>query len=337
MVFVTGGTGLVGSHIICQLLKKGHSVKALCRRKSDKTWFEKTAKFLLKGQTKELLENVNWVQGDLFEIGLLSEYIEGCTQVYHCAALVSFAKKDQSALYETNVIGTANLLNVCLSMVSKPAVCFISSTASIGGVDKKIIDETFEYSSENAGSYYSQTKFLAEMEAFRAREEGLDVAILNPCVVLGFSNWHTGSSRLFKNYNNGFPFYTSGSNAFVDARDVADCAILLMENRIFDNRYLCIGWNKTYKEVFDAIAQNFGMKKPSIRVNRLMAEIAWRLAGVASLLGIGGTITKETARSGMKNRNYSSQKLIEATGFNFRNFEESIAEICSTYKDVEAI
>ncbi len=332
MVFVTGGTGLVGSHLICALLRDGRRVRALKRSTSDLSWFTALTQFELGDKATDLLHQLTWVDGDVNDIVSLLEGIEGCEDVYHCAAMVSFSKNDKSTMLKVNLEGTANVVNACLGMENKPKLCFISSTASIGGVEKKLVDESQAYSADHASSFYSYTKYLAELEAFRGREEGLDVAIINPCIVLGYANWNNGPSKFFKNGSAGFPFYTTGSNAFVDARDVADACIVLMKTEMFHDRYLCTGWNKSYYEVFKAIATTMGAKPPRIKVKKWLAEVSWRLAGIAAVFTGRGLITKESARAGLKEMRYSSQKLIDETGFEFRDFDTSIREICGRYK-----
>lgn len=333
-MFVTGGTGLLGSHIICELLKSGERVTALKRANSSLAWFEKVANHLLKEDWKSYSKRLNWVDGDVLDIVSLIDGMENCDVVYHAAAMVSFARKDQEGLMRINVNGTANVVNACLSMASKPKLCFISSTASIGRVEKKMSDETMEYSEASSNSFYSYTKYLAELEAYRGREEGLDVAIVNPCIILGFGNWNQGSVKFFKNGKSGFPFYTGGSNAFVDARDVAKVALLLVEKACFEDRYLCVGWNLKYYDVFAQIAKEFGSKPPRILVRPWMAEVLWRIIGVYNFIAGTGIITRESARAGSRDTTYSSQKLIDKTGFTFTPFEESISDACEGYKSL---
>ena len=334
MVFVTGGTGLLGSHLICELLKSGKSVKALKRSNSSMTWFNRVAIHLLKDEWTSCSQRLTWVDGDVLDIISLIDAIEGCDSVYHAAAMVSFAKKDKDQLLKINVNGTANVINACLSMTQRPKLCYISSTASIGRVEKKTLDESIAYSEESSNSFYSYTKYLAELEAYRGREEGLDVAIINPCIILGFGNWNQGSVKFFKNGKSGFPFYTGGSNAFVDASDVARASIVLMEQECFEERYLCVGWNLKYYNVFAQIAKEFGTKPPRILVRPWMAEFLWRIIGFYNFIAGTGIITKESARAGLRDTKYSSQKLIDKTGFAFTSFEDSVTNACDGYKTI---
>ncbi|MFT5511614.1 MAG: dihydroflavonol-4-reductase [Bacteroidia bacterium] len=332
MVFVTGGTGLVGSHIICQLLSDGYKVRALCRSTSDKAWFYKTAKWLLSTEYTQAITKLEWFEGDVTDVVSLIDGVAGCTQVYHAAAVVSFAKSNEEILRNININGTANVVNACLGTSPHIDLCFISSTASIGGVEKKLLDETAGYNNDQANSYYSVTKYLAELEVIRGREEGLNASIINPSIVLGYGNWNQGSAKIIKNGKVGFPFYTDGSNAFVDARDVAKASTLLMENKCFEGRYLCAAWNRKFVDLFKKLATEFDSKPPRIHVIKWMAEVAWRLAAVLRFFTGTGIITKESASAGMKSRSYSSERLERAVSFNFRDFDQALSEICEAYK-----
>ena len=197
------------------------------------------------------------------------------------------------------------------------------------------MDESVAYNHDDANSYYSATKYLAELEAFRGREEGLKVAIINPCIILGFGNWNKGSAGFFKNARKGFPFYTSGANAFVDVRDVAECAYRLVDQQKFDGKYLCTGWNKTFYEVFEKLANEFGAKPPRIQVSKWMSEVAWRISGVLQFFTGNGLITKESARSGLKTVRYDNSKIRDELDFNFTDFEESISYHVATYQEAQ--
>ena len=99
MIFVTGATGLVGSHLIASLTEKGLVVRALYRKTIP----------VFKGSNK-----VQWIQGDLLDVNSLEKAIQGVTQVYHCAAIVAFSPKQAAAMLQANVEGTANVVNICI-------------------------------------------------------------------------------------------------------------------------------------------------------------------------------------------------------------------------------
>ena len=323
-VCVTGASGLLGSYLCVELLKAGRSVRALRRPTSNLSWFNRIVERELGENREELMQHFSWIEGDVTDVVSLEEAFESCSEIYHAAALVSFAKKDRRMLDKVNVLGTANVINVSLAMSSKPNVCFVSSTATMGKVENSPVDETISFNHDDVNSYYSKTKYDAELEAIRGREEGLNVAIINPCIILGFGNWNTGSAGFFKNARNGFPFYTGGTNAFVDVRDVASCSRKLMDMNLFDGRYLCTGWNKKFVKVFRLLANEFDSKPPRIEVKPLMAEIAWRISGILQFFTGNGLITKESARAGLRDVAYSSERLKTDAGHTFHAFEDAM-------------
>ena len=108
MILVTGATGLVGSHLLLQLLSKNETVKALYR---DKSKIETVKQLFLSKNQIVLFEQINWIKGDITDIPSLEKAFENITSVYHCAALISFDPKDEEELRKINIEGTANIIN----------------------------------------------------------------------------------------------------------------------------------------------------------------------------------------------------------------------------------
>lgn len=302
------------------------------RSSSDLQWFEKIAKRELGNEKANLLQNLEWIDADILDVVSLEDAVKGCSRVYHTAAIVSFKKADGDWVMKTNVEGTANVVNVCLGVNPKPELCHFSSTAAIGrkAGNGAEINEDDDYVDEDV-SDYSRSKYRAELEVYRGREEGLRAAVINPCIILGYGNWNSGPSGFFKNAWKEFPFYTTGSNAFVDVRDLVKASVGMMENQIFSGRYLCIGSNKAYLALFDSISSEFKKKKPGIKVSSFMAEIAWRLAGIYNALGGNALITKASARSGLESRSFSAERLVDELKFEFMSFEETIRNHSQSY------
>src|SRR6202035_3440931 len=105
MIFVTGGTGFLGSYILKELIGKGYAVRAI-RRHHDLPFYI----------PKEILERVEWVQGDILDVSTLAEWMQGAEAVIHSAAKVSFYKKDRQELFKINIEGTANVVNTALDL-----------------------------------------------------------------------------------------------------------------------------------------------------------------------------------------------------------------------------
>lgn len=319
MILVTGATGLVGSHLISALLAKGLPVKALYRNEIPSIFDS---------------SKIQWVKADILDIVALEEAMQGVTQVYHCAAIISFSAKNKKALHQTNIEGTANVVNASLN-ASVEKLVFASSVAALGRIrENQSINETMNWSEETSNSEYGKSKFLAEMEVWRGMGEGLNVVVVNPVIVLGAGDWTKGSTAIFKSAYDEFPWFTDGSSGFVDVLDVVDAMILLMESNLSSQRYIISGANLTYKNLFTIIANAFHKKPPHKRVTALLAEIVWRLEAIkASINGKSPLLTKETSRTARASVNFDNSKLLNAIpGFQYRPIESSIKRICDELK-----
>jgi nucleoside-diphosphate-sugar epimerase len=327
MIFVTGGTGLIGSQLLLDITSSGKKVRALKRTSSD---FSIINRFY-KGK-ENLFSNVDWVEGDVNDIFSLEDAMSGVTEVYHCAAFVSFHTSDFRNLMKTNVEGAANMVNVALEKKVEK-FCMVSSTAALGRAEENTLlteDTLWKTSKHNSG--YAISKYGAEREAWRAMEEGLNAVIVNPSIVLGQGDLHSGSTALFGEVRKGLPFYTNGISGFVDVRDVTKCMLQLMEKNIFNQRFIISSQNLSYREVINFIADGFGKKHPSIKVNSLLSEIGWRVAALQNLFSKNKTIiTKETARNGQRSWLYSNEKIKSALGIDFIPVERSVRDVCEIF------
>ena len=178
MIFVTGGTGLVGSHVLLRLAKEGIPFKALKREKSSL----KICKNVFSYYTaNELFAQINWVMGDVNDIPSLETAIEECSKILHCAAVVSFQPAELELMRKVNIEGTANVMNVALSKGIKK-LGYISSIAALGrNSTQGIVDEECYFKATKLDSNYALSKYYSEQEVWRASEEGLDVVIVCSC------------------------------------------------------------------------------------------------------------------------------------------------------------
>ncbi len=184
MILVTGGTGLVGSHLLYHLLQENDSVRAIHQKNSDFNAVKKVFQFY-GAETDALFNKIRWVEAGLNDIPELEKAFDSVTYVYHCAALVSFDSKDYQKLRRINIDGTTNIVNLCISHHIEK-LCFVSSVAAIeNGVEGELMDESDSWNNETDKSDYAITKYGAEMEVWRASQEEIPVVIINPGVILG--------------------------------------------------------------------------------------------------------------------------------------------------------
>jgi nucleoside-diphosphate-sugar epimerase len=321
IVFVTGGTGLIGAHLLLNLVKDGQKVRALKREQSDLNSVKKVFKYY---GSEALFSEIEWVFGDITDIVSLEEAMQGVSYVYHAAAMVSFNPNDKKQLYRINIEGTANVVNACLEKNIKK-LCYVSSTAAVGkSKEGEMATENNKWDEEEVTSNYSVSKHYAENEVWRGIAEGLPAVMVNPCVIIGPGDMSRSSGTLFGTIKKGLKFYTSGANAFVDVRDVADAMTLLMNSAIESQRFLLIGENLSYKSLFEKIATSLGVKAPTILAKGFMVDLAWRLEKVKCwITRTAPVVTSESAKSAVSINKFSNQKMIDATGFNFRNMDEA--------------
>ena len=323
-VLVTGGTGFIGAYIIKELVEKGYPVRAI--RRSNKLPF-----FI----SPDILNKVEWVNGDVLDVISLNEAMQDVDAVIHSAAVVSFDKRDRAQMYNTNVDGTANVVNLSLENGIKKLV-HISSISALGRTATgERVDEEKKWLNSKLNSHYGISKNKAEMEVWRGMGEGLDAVIINPSTVLGFGNWHDSSCAIFKNSYKGFPWYTKGVNGFVAVEDVAKIAVLLMESNITEERFIINHENWEFRKLFDVIADGFRKKHPKWEATPFLSSIAWRVERIKSFLkNAKPLLTKETARIALSKTYWQNDKILKALpGFSFMPLEACITKACKNYAD----
>jgi dihydroflavonol-4-reductase len=337
VILVTGGTGLVGTHLLFDLCKSGKQVRALKRANSNVNNVKKVFSYYAT-DADELLKKIEWIDADLLDVYSLTEPMEGITEVYHCAAMVSFEPKHEEEMMKINVEGTANMVNAALEKGVKK-FCHVSSVATIGRSEQvQFSDEETFWKSSPEHSNYAISKYAAEREVWRASEEGLDVIIVNPSLIIGGGNWLQSSGIMFSKGYKGIKYYTNGVNGFVDVRDVTGVMITLMNSEIKNQRFILSTDNVLFKTFFTWMCSEFDKPKPSIKVGKLLTGFVWRAEKVWSgLTGATPFLTKETAHSGHRISYYSNEKIKKAIpNYTFIPIEQSVKDTCGLFlKDVK--
>lgn len=329
MILVTGGTGLVGSHLLYHLLLENDSVRAIHQKNSDLNAVKRVFQFYGR-DNEHLFNNIRWVEANLSDIPELEKAFEDVKHVYHCAAIVSFASKDYKEMRKVNIHGTTNIVNLCISkQVNK--LCFVSSVAAIeNGVEGELMDETDNWNNATDKSGYAITKYGAEMEVWRASQEGVPAVIVNPGVILGSGFLHKGSGKLFGNVQKGLKFYTEGITGFVGVQDVVKVMIGLMASSIVNQRFVLVSENLSYKEVLFMIADALGKPKPKVRINKFISSFLWRLEYLRSKVTLSSPLlTRYTAKSALSNHPYNANKIKRELNFEFEPIKNCIQTVAN--------
>lgn len=321
MILISGAKGFVGNHLLHYLSKSGEKIRALYH------YSEPTSE-------DRQLKNVEWIQCDLLDILETEAAMKNVSQVYHCAAKVSFSDADKSSIIHCNQESTANLVNAALEQ-NIDKLIFVSSIATLGRAEPgKILSEETFWEESKHNTAYARSKFLAEMEVWRGMAEGLNAAIVNPGIILGCGSWDKGSSGLLKIADKEFPFYTEGINGWVDVNDVVRAMHTLMLSDIRNERFILVEDNYAYKDIFTMMAEALGKKAPHIATPKWASELLWRWqALVQKTGGKQATVSKETARTAQLKCIYDSSKFLKTyPEFRYTPVRETIGRMAFEYR-----
>jgi nucleoside-diphosphate-sugar epimerase len=326
MNLVTGGTGLVGAHLLLHLLQKGEKVRALFR--SEKSIL-KTKNLFNQLNHSDLFHLIEWFPGNVNDIPSLELAFENIDYVYHCAALISFDGVEEQNLRKINIEGTANMVNCALAFGVKK-FCYVSSIAALGDLkeNETLITEETEWNPEKPHSDYALSKFGAETEIWRAEQEGLQCLIVNPGVILGTGFWNSGSGEIFKKIKKGISFYTKGSSGFVGVEDVVNVMYQLMKSDISGERFTLISENIVFKKLVYWISDGLEKRKPSFYAKPWMTSIIWRMDWFFSTLFFQKRrFSRATAKSLHSTAIYSNDKIKTKLNFEFQPVKEVVKKV----------
>ncbi len=338
MILVTGGTGLVGAHLLWHLTASGEKVRATYRSEQSKVAVEelfeykaKTENVVLKSQ--DFFRKIEWVQADINDIPALEAAFDQVSYVYHSAALVSFDPVIFNKIQHINKEGTANMVNLSLKYNIKK-FCHVSSVGALGTTEKNapITESTF-WTPSRENSVYGISKFASETEVWRGTQEGLNAVIVNPAIIVGEGFYDSGSGSFFPHIDKGSSYNVPGTTAFVDVLDVVDAMVQLMASDIHSERFILVGVNTSYMRFFKLIAESIQAKVPSKNLKSWQMAIAWRADYLWSLIaGKPRQLFRSTAQSAFGDKTFNNKKLKKALDFKYRPLEETITRVGAHYR-----
>jgi dihydroflavonol-4-reductase len=333
MILVTGGTGLLGSYLLHSLISDGMRVRALKRPGSSLKTTHRIFGYM-STNPEELYEKIEWVDGDILDQHSLADALQGVDYVYHCAAIISFDPREKAQIIQSNIDGTANLVNACIEYGIKK-FCHVSSIAVLGRADNDgFTDEQSQWKPSGTNSTYAISKYGAEREVWRGAEEGLNVVVVIPSVILGAGEPTKSTVRFFHAIRKHSRFYTEGMNGYVDVRDVVLVMRKLMESSISNKRFVVNSQNLSYRELFTHVAEHCKTTAPQIRIPGIALSFAWRIEKLRSIIsGKPPLVTEETVRSSLNTYRYSAEAVKQALNVEFIPIRQTIDEMCEFMKD----
>ena len=335
MIFVTGGTGLVGSHLLLSLVRQNDRVRALKRKVSRTDGVKKVFGYYVP-DPERFFSRIEWVEGDIHDIYSLDKGFQGVELIYHCAAVVSFESRERKRILYNNIEGTANVVNAAISCGVK-RICHVSSNAALGTtIDGMAVTEETGWVPSRKNSGYSESKFFSEAEVWRGVEEGLEAVVVNPSFIIGPGDWDRGSTTFFRLIDRGLKFYTRGITGFVDVRDVVDTMLLLTDSKNFEiavnQKFLISAENVAYRDIFRQIATALGKPAPPYFASGFLLAIAWRAAALWSwIIGKAALITREALTNSNAEVFFDGSKITRLFGFRYRSIPDAIAHTAACY------
>ncbi len=324
MVLVTGATGLLGGHLLYRFRESAHTTIALYRSEDRKETTRTIFESYGNGQGK-LVDKFIWIQADLLEIPSLETALKNVTTVYHCAASIEADSFEQMKL--NNITGTENIINVALSEGVK-SFCHVSSISALGeSIGDLKVNETDFFNLDALHTDYAISKFGAEMEVWRAGQEGMNVLIVNPGIIIGEGDWDRGSGKLFSKTLKGNRFYTDGKSGFVDVRDVAKIMVALVEREVYNERFILISENLSYQKVLEKIARSLHVAPPKYRLSKLILVIVSIGSYILKLFGLGRALKRSTVKSLTDSTEYDNAKILEQIDFRFSSIDSTIDRV----------
>ncbi|HRP88983.1 MAG TPA: NAD-dependent epimerase/dehydratase family protein [Edaphocola sp.] len=318
MILVTGASGFLGLHLLEVLVQQSLPVRALF--------------YSFKPDWSHPL--VEWVQCDLLDVYAVQDVMKDIQYVYHCAAIVSFDKKDKERIIVQNRVGTANLVDEALNAGVKKLL-FVSSIAALGRAKTQgaRVDEETHWEESKNNTAYAISKYQSEMEVWRAYAEGLPMVIVNPGIILGEGDFEKGSAHLFQTIYDGLNWFTEGVNGWVDVKDVVRIMLQLMDSEVEGERFVLVEGNHSYKYIFEQMALSLGKKPATKKASPFMGTILWRFMAVKNLFTKKkSSITKETARTAQSKYYYSNDKILKTlAGFSFCPIQETIKRVSANF------
>lgn len=322
MIAITGANGLLGNFIVRKFLSENHPVVALKRQHSN------------TGFLSDLQTTLEWRDVDVTNSLTLADALKGADTVIHTAAIVSFDPRLKEKIFETNVIGTQNVVNACLDLGVK-RLLFVSSVAALGRNKLQTeINEENKWVESDLNSDYAKSKYLAELEVYRGREEGLSISIVNPSVILAPANANKSSAQLFKYVASGKKFYTDAAINYVDVRDVADLIFKIYQNPSAGEKFIANAGSIEMKELLSRIAVRLNKKAPSIKISQKLIGLAARLEELrCRITGQEALISRQSVKMSAEKFLYQNFKSIRLLDMKYRSLDETLNWCCEYYKN----
>lgn len=331
-IAVTGGTGLIGSHLVAELLKRGCRVKLLVR---DMRRVGQLHKTLSRMEADSYFGRIEFCETELNNPHTLASALAGVGVVFHCAALVTFDPERADEVVSVNTEITTHVVNACLQC-GVGLMVHISSIATLGScrLGQRAIDETCILNNPVGRSPYSVSKIYAENAVQRGMVEGLRAVIVNPSVVIGEGDLNSSSSRLVAYAMHRRVFYTKGVKGYVDVRDVARAAVRLAETpQAAGKRFIVSAENLSFGALFSMAARVSGHWLPLIPLGRRVLTGIYKVEKLRNKwFGRRPILSEALIANACDMSYYDNSRMKNLLNFTYTPIRETLERVIRYYK-----
>jgi nucleoside-diphosphate-sugar epimerase len=316
-VFITGGTGFIGSRLTEKLISENHEVTLLVRNPSAA---------LFTGNDK-----VNIIKGELSNKSALLEGMKDCEWVFHMAAWVKPTYKDPKIVTGINIDGTVNVFDAALESHVKKVVFTSTGGTMSFSPDGNPVDESTNQD-PILHTLYEKTKAEAEKIAIDYSKKGLAVITVNPTRVYGPGKLTESNSmtKIIRLYIKGLWRIMPGSGksignyVFID--DVVEGHILAARFGRSGERYILGGENHSFRDLFDNIGDMAGKRRILVNFpSGLMKGIVKGFMLISKISGSPPAITMDWLDKYLNNWIMSSDKASKELGYKITPLSEGVS------------
>jgi dihydroflavonol-4-reductase len=296
-VLVTGANGLLGSHIVRELLKRNFQVKVLVRPGSDL--------LALEGLDLEIFRGQITVNKDV------QCAVYDCDFVIHAAARTAQKPSCLEAYRKVNINSTRYIIEACkLNNVKRmvyvsSANCFGDGTKTSPGTEQS----PFQTWLKKSG--YAYSKYLAQQMVLAESQQGdFDAVVVNPAFIIGPGKITTGSGQIFSHIlNKKVAYYPPGGKNIVDAETAAFGVVQALEKGNNGECYLLAGETLSFREFLQHVIKITGQKTLLLPVPSILLKLMGFLGDFSEkVLKIPVKLTSVNSRLLLQKNYYSPAK-----------------------------
>ncbi len=315
-ILITGGSGLLGGFLIRWLRHLGY------------TQITSTYQRSLDSIPSDIRDAVQWHKLVLPDKEACFDIVEGHDCIIHAAGFVSFNKKDKYELLDINKTGTAHLVNASLTNGVSHFI-YVGSIGALGReTDHVALNESSPWLENEFSTGYGLSKYLGELEVWRAAGEGLKVSVVLPSVILGAGDWHKSSLQLVDRIVHKSGWYPGGQTGFVDVRDITRFIGILLEKGPNGERWILNGANMTYAELYGHFSNHLELHKTFRSAPKWLAKAILAAGNILK----GGSLGVDMLNQVYGTFSYENSKSLTIDGFSYTDIDDTIRDVAFAYK-----